>query len=176
MRDALVLMVLQQHLGGARGHLVERLGELALALGAEPTARLRCADHETGERRQLGGEGWSTPRRSRAGKRAQVAVHLARASVLSGTLTRPTVASPRRLTWRIAASVSAVSPDCDTNSAAPGRQRRVAVAELGADVQVDRQAGQLLEPVLGDHAGVVRGAAATMASAGWRSRPAALAG
>ena len=42
---------------------------------------------------------------------------------------------------------------------ASGHERRVAVAELGADVQVDRQAGQLLEPVLGDHAGVVRGAA-----------------
>ena len=38
-------------------------------------------------------------------------------------------------------------------------QRRLAVAELGGDVPVDRQAGQALEPVLADQAGIGGGAA-----------------
>ena len=56
--------------------------------------------------------------------------------------------------------MSAVSPDCETASAsAPGRQRRLAVAELRGDLDVDRQAGQPLEQVSADHAGVGGGAA-----------------
>ena len=40
-----------------------------------------------------------------------------------------------------------------------GRERRLAVAELGGDIDLDRQARQLLEPVFRDMAGVGGGAA-----------------
>ena len=41
-----------------------------------------------------------------------------RASVLSGTLTTASVGWPSAFTWRIAASVSAVSPDWETKTPA----------------------------------------------------------
>jgi hypothetical protein len=47
----------------------------------------------------------------------------------------------------------------DEQGGAVRRQRRIAVAVLRGDVEIDRQARELLEPVFGDHAGVVRRAA-----------------
>ena len=39
------------------------------------------------------------------------------------------------------------------------RQRRLAIAEFRGDVDFDRQAGEALEPVFGDHPGIIGGAA-----------------
>ena len=56
--------------------------------------------------------------------------------------------------------MSAVSPDCDTTIDRPSwRQRLLAVAELGGDIDVDRQPGEALEPVFADQPGIEGGAA-----------------
>ncbi len=47
----------------------------------------------------------------------------------------------------------------DEHSEIAGQERRVAVAELGGDIDLDRQMREALEPVLGDHGGVIGGAA-----------------
>src|SRR5262245_21380126 len=47
----------------------------------------------------------------------------------------------------------------DENGEPAGRHRRLAVAEFRRDIDLDRQARKTLEPVLGDQAGVVGGAA-----------------
>src|SRR5205823_4828738 len=39
------------------------------------------------------------------------------------------------------------------------RERRIAIAELGGEIDLDRQARKALEPVFGDQSGVVGGAA-----------------
>ena len=68
--------------------------------------------------------------------------------------------APRSWARRIAASVSAVSPDWVMPIDEVARaDHRIAVAVLGGDVHLDRDARPLLERVAADQAGVVRGAA-----------------
>ena len=68
--------------------------------------------------------------------------------------------APRSRAMRIAASVSAVSPDCVMPmTRSPGPDDRVAVAVLGGDVHLDRDARPLLDRVAPDEAGVVARAA-----------------
>ena len=79
---------------------------------------------------------------------------------LSATLTTAMVVWPCALASRSAASVSAVSPDCETNSATPSFGiDRIAIAQFRRDIDFHRQPRQLLEPVFADHAGVIGGAA-----------------
>ena len=74
-------------------------------------------------------------------------------------VTASTVA-PRSRAVRIAASVSAVSPDWEIPiDEIAGADDRVAVAVLGGDVDLDRHPRPLLDRVAADQAGVVRGSA-----------------
>ncbi len=83
-----------------------------------------------------------------------------RAIELVGTLTTTAIFCPWARAWRSAASVSAVSPDWLMNEREPARlEHRVAVAELRGDIELAGHAGEALEPIFGDHAGIIRGAA-----------------
>ena len=76
------------------------------------------------------------------------------------TLTSPMVRAPRRLASRMAASVSAVSPDWEMPMTSVLRvHHRVAVAELGGVLDLDREPGHLFQHVLADDPGVPGGAA-----------------
>ena len=67
---------------------------------------------------------------------------------------------PSDFAWRSAASVSAVSPDCDTTTTSvAGSGTLVAVAVLAGDLDLRRQAGDAFQPVLGGEARVVARAA-----------------
>ena len=74
-----------------------------------------------------------------------------RAIVEPTTFTMPSVRAPRRFASRIAASVSAVSPDCEiTMHSVRLVDDRVAVAELRRVLDLDRDARELLDHVLAD--------------------------
>ena len=71
--------------------------------------------------------------------------------MLPTTLQMAMLGAPSRLASRSAASVSAVSPDCVMTTASVfGDDDRVAVAVLGAVVDLDRQARELLDQELAD--------------------------
>ena len=83
-----------------------------------------------------------------------------RVAWLPMTFVMASTVAPRSRASRIAASVSAVSPDCEipiTRSSGP--THGVAVAVLRRDVHLDRHARPLLDRVPADEAGVVRGPA-----------------
>ena len=62
------------------------------------------------------------------------------------TLQMASVFEPFCLASRCAASVSAVSPDCEmTTVSMSGRNDGIAIAELAAVIHFDRNAGQLLD-------------------------------
>ncbi len=87
-------------------------------------------------------------------------VSLSRAIVEVGTLTTESVCSALRLGvaqrgQRIGGLAGLRNEDRKIALA----QRRLAVAEFGGDIEFDRHAGEPLEPVFGDIAGIARGAA-----------------
>ena len=85
---------------------------------------------------------------------------LSRAIVEVSTLTTETMRPP----WRADVAeggegVGGLARLADEDAEGAGPERRLAVAELGGDLDLDRQAGDALEPVLRHVAGVVGGAA-----------------
>ena len=76
------------------------------------------------------------------------------------TLQMASVFEPFALASRCAASVSAVSPDCEiTTVSVSGSNDRIAVAEFAAVIHFDRHARQLLDHELAGQRRVPAGAA-----------------
>ena len=124
-------------------------------------ARAPAAMAKRGQRRQLAGERLGRGDADLGpGKGRQHDVGFARDASFRRTLTTASVVWPCALASRSAASVSAVSPDCEMNSAAPSFGiDRIAIAQFRRDVGFHRQARQLLEPVFADQAGIIGRAA-----------------
>ena len=75
-------------------------------------------------------------------------------------LTMLHIAAPLRLPSSMAASVSAVSPDCEMASTTLCFvEDRIAVTELGCDHHFDRDARDFFDQRFADHARICRGAA-----------------
>ncbi len=87
----------------------------------------------------------------RAGVQVDAAVGLARDRRADDVHDARASRAPRRFASRIAASVSAVSPDCEiTMHSVSSFDDRVAVAELRRVLDLDRDARELLDHVLAD--------------------------
>ncbi len=120
MGERLVRAFVAQHRRHVARHFGQRLDQLGLELGADGPARLARGDGETGEHRELAGEGLGRGDADLgSGKRRQHGIGFARdrrfAHIDDG---EDVLALGAAITQR-SPSVSAVSPDCETNSAAP---------------------------------------------------------
>ena len=128
--------------------------------GVEAAAGAGGADGEAGEGGELGGEGLGRGDADLgAGERAQDAVGLAGHAALGDVDDRQRGVAVALEEAERGQGVGGLAGLGDQEAGLAGCQRRLAVAELRGDVPVDRQAGELFEPVLADEAGVGRGAA-----------------
>ena len=134
--------------------------QLALVGVREHAARPPGRDRQRGQHRELAGEGLGRGHADLgSGERRHHHVALARDGrgrhvddrqhVL---LVLPGVAQRRQ-------RVGGLARLRDEDREPARLERHLAVAELGRDVDLDRQAGETLEPVLGDQPGVIGGAA-----------------
>ena len=99
--------------------------------------------------------------------RVGATMSLSRAMVELATLTTDMILCPFALAQRSEAKVSAVSPDCETRRVSPpGSKRRIAIAKLGGDFDIDRQPREALEPIFGGQPREIGGAAAADREAG----------
>ena len=134
--------------------------------GAPPrpaSMRPRCAgggDRQRGEHGQLAGEGLGRGDADlRAGEDRQRHVALARDRRGLDVDDRDDAAALRLDVAQRRQGVGGLARLADEEPEGAGAERRLAVAELGGDLDLDRQAGEALEPVFRHVAGVVRGAA-----------------
>ena len=163
---------------GAQGlaHLVRHVHELAdqvrrRLVGRAPVAPAEV-DGEQGQRRELGGEALGGGHADLgAGVGVERPDRQARAMAESTTLQMASVRAPRALASLTAARVSRVSPLWEMATTRSLRaHHRLAVAELARQIDLARDARDVLDEELADQAGVVRGPAGQDHHAVRRSR------
>ena len=113
------MVVVVEHFGGARRYFGQGRGQLGRLIAGDGAARPRQGQGEAGQGDELGSEGLveATPISGPARVRKEKSD--SRAMVLSATLIRLAICCFWVRQYRRAAMVSAVSPDCDMNSASP---------------------------------------------------------
>ena len=155
--DALVVM---QHLGHARGDLLERPHERRLPVAIERPARRPGGDGERRQHRELTGEGLGARDPDLgAGMGRKDDIRLARHRRFRHIDDRRHMLTERLGMAQGGKRVGGLARLRDEQRQPALLQDRLAIAEFRGDIDLDRHAGDLLEPDPGHHAGIEAGAA-----------------
>jgi hypothetical protein len=127
-----------------------------LVLGREHVGRPPGRDGKIGERRELAGEAFVDATSISGPAKVGITTSLPRAIVEPGTLSTDSTWWRCSRAQRNEASVSAVSPDYDTNTKIVSPKRWRAIAEFGRDIDIHRHLCEALEPLFGNEGGVIR--------------------